>query len=149
GANYQMGKFVLGVETVIQATGQKFSTTSSGGGLTVSESHKIPWFGTTRLRFGVAADQFLIYGTGGVGYGEMRNNYTFSGTVVGSSDSWRVRPAWVVGGGVEGFINRNLTWRLEYLYMDTGTFSDSFFGLPISVKVTDNVFRFGMNYLFR
>ena len=66
---------------------------------------------------------------------------------------------WTVGGGVEGAIPNmsNWTWKLEYLYIDFGTVSgnnvDAFVDLnhyPYSwgTRVTDNIFRGGLNYRF-
>lgn len=150
GANYQMGNMVFGVETDFQASGQSKSSSFSGGGLTVVESDKIPWFGTTRARFGFAADRFLGYVTGGIGYGEFRSDLTFSGTTTGTLSYSTTRTAWVVGGGVEGLMSNNLTWRVEYLHLDTGSFSVlSAGGVNVSARLTDEIVRLGLNYRFR
>ena len=66
---------------------------------------------------------------------------------------------WTLGAGVEGVIGGNWTARLEYLYVDLGKVSGSFAtALPAlgggtittsySSRVTDNIVRVGVNYLF-
>ena len=64
GYNWQSGQFVFGVETDAQLTGAD----DSSGGLKFS----IPWFGTLRGRAGVAVNNMLFYGTGGLAYGSGR-----------------------------------------------------------------------------
>jgi outer membrane immunogenic protein len=56
--------------------------------------------GTARLRGGFAYDRFLVYATGGAAFQDLDN--------VG----------WVVGGGVEYAITRNISAGAEYLYLE-------------------------------
>jgi outer membrane immunogenic protein len=67
GYNRQMGQFVFGVETDIQASGAddtfapyKFSN---------------PWFGTLRGRAGFAINNVMLYGTAGLAYGELKGEF--------------------------------------------------------------------------
>jgi outer membrane immunogenic protein len=60
---------------------------------------------------------------------------------------------WTAGGGVEYAFTPNLTAKVEYLYVDLGTMSCSTScgvatGTPISVSLTENVVRAGINYKF-
>src|SRR5690349_262602 len=64
GYNWQYGQFVLGGETDLQLTGAddtfapwKFSN---------------PWFGTLRARVGYAMNNVLLFGTGGLAYGDLK-----------------------------------------------------------------------------
>jgi len=61
---------------------------------------------------------------------------------------------WTVGGGVEAALWGNWTGKLEYLYIDFGTFNNALIGIvPItpvatSSRVTDQIVRVGLNYRF-
>src|SRR5262245_10929232 len=82
GYNYQSGAWVWGLETDIQASGQKGSTTYSllpVPATTLLAEHKLPWFGTSRVRLGVlATPSFMLYGTGGVAFGQVNDDYTIT-----------------------------------------------------------------------
>ena len=77
----------------------------------------------------------LLYATGGLAYGRIETDYTAgivgSTASLSSSDS-TVKTGWVVGGGVEGALDRNWLLRVDYLYMDFGR-SDSLSGPPRTV----------------
>jgi outer membrane immunogenic protein len=178
GYNWQMQTFVFGLEADIQATGQKgtfnFSTPTvcpppgalalpcvTGNG---SVEQKLPWFGTLRGRLGVTPmASWLLYVTGGLAYGEVDTNATFTtatafagGPVIASvstsASSSTTRTGWVVGGGAEWAISGPWTAKIEYLFMDLGTVSNSFAGLGpftlvnTSSRITDNIVRVGVNY---
>jgi len=59
---------------------------------------------------------------------------------------------WAAGGGLENAINRNWSWKVEYLYLRTGTFSMpvNIFGavVPWGARLGDNIARVGLNYRF-
>lgn len=147
GLNAQFGTWVLGVESDIQLSGQKLSVSGVSGGVAFTETHKIPWFGSTRARAGFTADRMLIYATGGVGYGEVESTITIAG--VGTASSSTTRVGWVAGGGVEALITPAWSWKAEYLYFDTGNFTHTILGIPFRVRAKDNIVRFGVNYRFR
>ncbi len=65
------------------------------------------------------------------------------------------KTGWTVGGGIESVVpNTQVTWKIEYLYLDLGSagvnFNGLVFGLPISnvtsVRFTDNIIRVGLNW---
>ena len=71
-----------------------------------------------------AADRLLIYGTGGLAYGNVSSNsdvlFTSGGdTYVGSSSA--MQAGWTLGAGAEYAFNKNLSVKLEYLYIDLGS----------------------------
>lgn len=153
GYNWQTGNWVWGIESDLQVTGQRATNSGTGFGLTVSETDKLPWFGTTRLRGGFAAGPWLFYGTGGIGYGQIKSEVSFSGVLTGTANSSTTRAAWVAGAGVETAINNsNWTWRVEYLHLDSGTVSNSYTiaGVPMttSMRLTNEVVRTALNYRF-
>jgi outer membrane immunogenic protein len=182
GYNWQFNRnWLLGLEADIQGTGQKgtaalptavavpgfailaLPTTTS----TASLAQKLPWFGTVRARLGIEpTDHWLLYVTGGLAYGEVKSTGTvtastaFPGgpvlaTATATSTANTTRTGWTVGGGVEGVISGPWTAKLEYLYMDLGTFNNAFLGvgpsypaIATSSHVTDNILRVGVNYRF-
>jgi outer membrane immunogenic protein len=112
GYNYQIGSFVIGVETDIQwaDTDQNVNVTFFPAGAPgafvpgVFDNNLSDWFGTVRARAGVAFDRVLIYATGGLAYSD---NST----------------GWVAGGGVEWALPVNwfgssaVTFGLEGLWL--------------------------------
>lgn len=152
GCDLQTGNWVWGIETDFQGTGQKHTDTLVTPGFAVSVTDRIPWFGTVRGRAGVAADNWLFYVTGGYGYGKFTSSATFSGQVAGTLDTSNTHGAWVIGGGIENAIDANWSWKLEYLYLNTGniTSNSTVLGTPITTtsKVSDNIVRVGLNYRF-
>jgi outer membrane immunogenic protein len=173
-------KWVLGVEADMQATGQdgtaSFTDTMVGvvGTTTVplsttvtgSLSQKLPWFGTARLRAGyLARDTWMLYVTGGLAFGEIDTNINANAssvinagqpfgmpvTLTGSNSDTRLGVT--AGGGTEFAISGSWTAKLEYLYIDFGTVTNTFTGTgfpAITAKshVTDNILRAGLNYRF-
>jgi outer membrane immunogenic protein len=130
---------------------------------TVALNQKIDWFGTFRGRLGMTVTPtVLVYATGGLAYGNVKTGALVSGFganglgapvfVAGNFDS--THAGWTVGAGIEGQLFGNWTGKLEYLYMDLGrhtgsaTLLTSFPPLvgAFSSRVTDNVFRAGINY---
>jgi outer membrane immunogenic protein len=175
GYNWQMANWLFGLETDIQGSGERGSSTftcvgcaDSGSNITTSLTQKLDWFGTARARAGIlATPTLLLYGTGGFAYGEVKTGGSITGvnpsgavintTFPGTSST---RAGWTAGAGVEGRIVGNWTWKLEYLYMDLGTVSAGPIATGITVPrrveggasysshFTDNILRVGVNYLF-
>ena len=130
-----------------------------GVGLAVDK--KLEWFGTVRGRLGVlASPTWLLYVTGGLAFGEVQTDavltsITAGGAVVAlAGSSSKTHAGWTIGGGIEGNLGGNWTAKAEYLYMDLGTFDTTvtvpaaLIGANISSRVTDNIFRVGINYHF-
>ena len=148
GVNIQTGRWVWGLEADMQATGQKVSNVYTGSGATITTTERLPWFGTGRVRAGVAVDRWLAYVTGGVGFGQFKSDGSAIGTIVGSYSYSTTRAAWVVGGGVEALIDNRFSWKIEYLHLDSGTITNSSASVDTSVKLTDEILRFGANFKF-
>ena len=63
-----------------------------------------------RGRLGYAYDRYLLYGTGGVAFGDIKN--------AGASTT---RTGWTLGAGIEAALTTNVTGRVEYRYTDLGS----------------------------
>ena len=131
GYNWQFGEFVLGAEADIQLSGAsdtfaawKFSN---------------PWFGTLRGRAGFAMNNILIYGTGGLAFGNVRAevfNLTENHSAAG----------WTLGAGAEIGMTPNWTAKAEFLYVNLNDNRFALTGLPNGYQFS--VFRLGANYKF-
>jgi outer membrane immunogenic protein len=146
GYNWQAGNIVWGVEVDGQASGQKKTWNGTVLGVGWSETDKVPWFATFRGRVGYAADQWLFYVTGGGAYAEGKIDISING--LGSASWSNSHLGWSAGAGIENAINRNWSWKLEYLHFDTGSFSTNILGLPATARLKDDIVRAGVNYRF-
>jgi outer membrane immunogenic protein len=160
GYNWQIANYLAGLEADFDGTGQKGGGTASalfplngtpGGTITAPYSESLSFLGTVRARGGyIIANQFLIYGTGGLAYGRIAGSgsETAPGFNVPASNalgaascvsgvcslgSWSTgvtKVGWVAGAGVEGAAFGNWSWRVEYLHVDLGSANLSFSTLP-------------------
>jgi iron complex outermembrane receptor protein len=154
GANYQMGSLVFGVEgdgDWARASGfGTFTATSlcAGGCLTTNT-----WLSTARGRVGYAFDQFLVYGTAGAAFGNVRASFS-EGAMSGVN-----KTGWAVGAGIEVALGRNWSAKAEYLFVDLGNGScttDCAIAnaagpaiIPnIAVKFDESIVRGGVSYRF-
>ena len=170
GYNWHSGNWLLGLEADIQGSSEHGTATTSvpagfGGTLagtlapsiTLSDQEKLVWFGTARARAGIlATPTWLLYATGGLAYGGIHSNeivttvvpvpagfVAFGATTTATANFNTTRAGYAAGGGVEGVVSGNWTVKLEYLFMDFGTFTNNF---AQSTHVTDNIVRVGLNY---
>ena len=117
---------------------------------------QMPLLGTIRGRLGYAADRWLFYITGGLAYGEVQTNSTFTlpGTGSVTSASETTPMGWTAGVGVEGALWSNWTAKFEYLYFNLGHSRDNFAGIgpfgqiAANSSVTEHVVRAGINPRF-
>ena len=131
GYNWQNGPLVFGLEGDIQA--------SAADDTFAAWKFSNPWFGTVRGRVGYAFNNVLIYGTGGLAFGELRAE-TF-----GLSES-HTNAGWTLGVGAEFGIYQNWTAKVEYLYVDLSSSNFSITGAPNSYQF--GLVRAGVNYHF-
>ena len=111
--------------------------------------------GSLRLRGGYAFDRFLPFITTGISFGSMKLQYNNE-----ANDSYSTsttQTGWVLGGGLEYGVLKNLSVRTEYLYTNYGNAMSM--GLPAISGYTDptgsahanlstNVLRAAVNYRF-
>jgi outer membrane immunogenic protein len=155
-----------------------FNAGGSGFTTCLADQQKLTYFGTARGRVGYATGDFLFYATGGGAWGTVKDNLAFSSTTVianplcpppggvpggscGSAGSFSHNLAgWTVGGGAEMKLwSSNWSAKVEYLYVDLGSYTDSVTQLAGSGPTSsftstttshfrDNIVRAGLNYRF-
>jgi outer membrane immunogenic protein len=181
GFNVQRNNWVYGIEVDGQWTGQKGDTSflcaavpvTAGvclpgltflpaglTGTTLSLEQKLEWFVTLRGRVGVLTQpNTLLYVTGGFAFGQVKASGVLGSALANGqavslafSDS-DVNAGWTVGAGIEHRLFGNWTGKLEYIYLDLGTFNYAVqfattpaIGARISSDVTDHIVRIGLNY---
>jgi outer membrane immunogenic protein len=133
GYNYQVTpSWVVGVEGDASINGAD----GSNGAVKVEN----PWDASARLRAGFAVDRFLVYGTGGLAFGEVKaKDATYS-----DSDT---RVGWTLGGGVEAAVTDHVTTRVEYRYTDLGKNTYDL-TTPTDVESTSNRLTVGLGFKF-
>jgi outer membrane immunogenic protein len=142
GYNYQTGSFVWGLEGDIAWADVKGSVACLGLLSCETENN---WLGTARGRIGYAFDRFLPYITGGGAFGSVKA--TVNPGPLATNDTTRF--GWTVGAGLEYAFMGNWTAKIEYLYVDLGTFDPGFTVPPTtSVSFKENIVRAGLNYKF-
>jgi outer membrane immunogenic protein len=111
---------------------------------------QLDWFGTARLRFGyVPTQRLLVYGTGGLAYGEVQGNLGWSNVFSGATTPryWQgsdsdLRVGWTLGGGAEYALTSAISIRAEYLYLDLGksTVTANYAGLFPATATSAQIF---------
>lgn len=168
GYNFQSGSFVFGIETDIAWSNIDGSDTTNdpltnfpplrGRGRV---SQDLEWLGTVRGRLGYAISNWLLFGTGGLAYGKVDRDFSFSIDIAppitwNDSDS-STETGWTVGGGAEVAFGQ---WSVkgEYLYYDLGdgdtSAQEAQFGLKFDnflesdFETKGHIARIGLNYHF-
>jgi outer membrane immunogenic protein len=171
GYNWQLpSQWLVGLEADLQGSGIKgsdsqtrspafFDATSTG----VTKS--IDWFGTVRGRVGfLATPQWLLYGTGGLAYGQTKSSFTTTDLTTGcvpnatfcaNGASSDVRTGWTAGAGAEAMLAPNWSVKVEYLYVDLGRRSMNIPASTVpaivfstSTPFREQIVRVGLNYHF-
>jgi outer membrane immunogenic protein len=141
GYDWQTGNWVLGGVADFQGSAIKASSNPLvnlprfNANIGEPLSAQINWIGTVRARLGVAQQNWLFYGTGGLAYGQvnstMGNLIPAPGfpTFVMSGSQTSTKVGWVAGAGVEYKFSSNWSAGLEYLYFNLG--SDTVTAIPV------------------
>lgn len=166
GYNYQIhNNFVVGVEADIQgvASGSNSLAYSAPAAVT-NFSRGIDYLGTVRGRLGyLVTPTLLVYGTGGLAYGQTNLNVNYLGApAISLTDVYSdTRVGYAVGGGVEWLFHPGWSAKAEYLYYDLGSASTPGVAYPYttgagaqistaqsSARFDGHVIRAGLNYHF-
>jgi outer membrane immunogenic protein len=158
GANWQIGRFVIGFEGDFDAASINGTFTNSllcsvnGGATCFTHLRDL---GTDRIRAGVDVSGWLLYGTAGIGYGDVNAGQNPCGLTIfgGFSCHEQLRSGWVAGAGVEKMFAPHWSAKLEYLHYDFGNkinYTPATIGGGNSVLVLErgDIIRGGINYKF-
>src|SRR6185437_2131383 len=113
GYNWQWDHVVLGLEG--DAEGADVSRTSAVDPAGDTILTRMDFDASVRGKLGYAFDRVLIYGTGGVAFGDVKTTYVGAGSING------VRVGWTAGGGLAYAITPNWELGAEYRYTDLGS----------------------------
>jgi len=155
GYNWQFGHTLLGVEGDVEGGDlfgrrDKFGTLAGGG---AEFKTRLDFDASVRGKIGYAFDRVLLYGTGGVAFGDVHVPYesgvgcaaNFS---CGTSDTMRV--GWTAGGGLGYAITPRWSANIEYRYTDLGShgFTSVRYGFHDDNSFNYNMVRLGVSYRF-
>jgi len=145
GYNHQLNNVVLGIEGDIEAAHIDGMSTVDGFGATRFFNVTADTLASVRGRVGWTANNWLVYGTGGVAFGHVTT------PPLSQLDGWRT--GWTAGAGAERkFTGAWSNWssRIEYRYTDLGRVSgvDATFGTTDDNKLSFSAVRVGVSYHF-
>jgi outer membrane immunogenic protein len=159
GYNVQSGHLVFGVEADIQGAHISGSASLSllGGDAFAHAISELDWFGTLRGRLGYAANNWLIYATGGFAYGGVKD--TLNVGILGNARTAgrdETRTGYAAGGGMEYKINPSWSLKGEFQFIDLGsdklyTEAHGYYAWAAASLKADhayNTVRVGLNYHF-
>lgn len=139
GYNFQSGQIVWGLETDISYS--DINGTGFSGPFAYTSS--IDWLWTVRGRVGVDMNGWMPYITGGFAMADVEA--TSLDGAFGRSDT---KTGWTIGGGLEVKMDRNWSFKAEYLYVDLGSVRVA---TPTPIKADfdeTHIVRAGINYKF-
>lgn len=162
GIQKQFGQWVFGLESDFNLANLTDTKTASGDlfgsgfvVLGINTKTNLDYVVTARGRIGYAFDQFMPYITGGWAWTRSNTDITanIGGFPVFNYSEKRTHDGWVLGGGIEGKTAiQGLTWKVEYLHMDFGSWNTALqvFGTPVNVsrELEVDVIRAGLNFKF-
>ena len=153
GLNLQADAFVFGVEADGDWTNLIGNGSSANGYCSLATvgatcETKSPIFATLRARFGYAFGRVLVYGTGGVADAKVQAGFNPPASF-DSADNF----GWTGGAGIEFAFADNWTAKVEYLYAGLGTMTCNTAAncgnsVPVTVSLSENIVRAGINYKF-
>jgi outer membrane immunogenic protein len=124
GCNYELGRFVFGLEGDWSAANLKasYSFTDPAAADSASFSSKVDSLASIRGRFGIAEDRVFLYATMGWGWAKFKYSYALNdsdtGTAAGSFST--TADGIVLGAGVNYALTDWLILRAEYLHYAFG-----------------------------
>jgi outer membrane immunogenic protein len=153
GVDIQTGALVVGVLGDLMA-GKITANVADFGGGGSDVSANIDWLGTVRGRVGMAFNNLLVYGTGGVAFAHVNATVTnLAPGDLGSGSTSVQHTGWTAGLGAELALTSNVSMYAEWLYADYGTqnyhFQDAAGTLDADTHLKSNSVLFGVNLRFR
>jgi opacity protein-like surface antigen len=168
GYNWQNGRWLAGIEGDVSYLHLNFDPkigvpfVNNNNTAVINSYNNANWVSTVRPRVGWAANDWLIYATGGPAL--TRYDDRFSVNVVSpfgatnffqSSALEKIRLGYAVGGGVEHAIDNNFSLRAEYLHLGFGRATAMLLQSSTPTQIVTqsadlraDIIRFGLNYRF-
>jgi outer membrane immunogenic protein len=155
GYNWQLTNVVLGVEGDLTFGSQTRSVSNilTRGNPAGVFNARLSTLGTIRGRLGWAFDRFLVYGTGGVAFASLKDDFSDPPLSITAAPKTNVT-GWVAGGGVEYAVTGNWTVKAEYLHVGFANRTTSVTPFPptptyaFAFKDSFDIGRLGLNYKF-
>ena len=144
GYNYQVGSIVWGIEGDWDWSNVKATVACAPLVNCTTENN---WLATIRGRLGYAFDRWLPYITGGGAYGRVTAKIDVPPVGFAASSS-SDQLGWTVGVGLEYAFLSNWSAKIEYLYVDLGSFNSAPVAPVNNVSFKENIVRAGLNYKF-
>jgi opacity protein-like surface antigen len=156
GYNYQVGKWVFGLEgdaSWTNAHGTRPCPTDFFHNCEVD----INWLSTVTGRVGYAWDRLLIYAKGGavIAQGQAQSicNTNSRPTIIPltgcpSQNDSKTAAGWTAGLGYEFGLTRNLSARGEIMYFDLGSDDRNLAGIPTDLQRSGFISTVGLHYRF-
>ncbi len=147
GYNSQVGRFVLGVEADLEASG---ISGSGYGSFSAIQTSSIDWLGSMRGRVGVTAGSSLLYLTAGLAYGSVSVDQHGINAISPFTNDSQMKTGWTAGGGIEHAFGPKVSVRLEYRYIDLGSlvYTNSTLGMRETSDLTAHTMRAGLSFKF-
>jgi outer membrane immunogenic protein len=142
GYNFQMGQFVVGIET--DAAWSDVNHTETIFSI-VTAQDKFQSFGSVTARGGIAVNNLLIYGKGGYAWTDNQISATAFGLTLSES---HFHNGWTIGGGIEyAFAG---PWSVKGEYMFARYLSQTYLAAAggVTLAADLNTFKAGINYRF-
>jgi opacity protein-like surface antigen len=132
GGNYQLGRFVVGIEGDWQKSNLTGNNQELGGDTAVANWPAVtgtfpggPFALATTIkddesvrgRLGFTFDRFLVFGTGGFAWGDPSNAYALVGSAAFVANGGN-SSGWMSGAGLDYALTDNVFGRIEYRYTD-------------------------------
>jgi outer membrane immunogenic protein len=173
GYNKQFDSLVAGIEADLSYADlddakSETGATFIGGNFQTGLETRLNWLGTIRGRLGLlAADNLLLYSTGGVAFSDAKTKLTATNTfpppggcVGGAPYCTNAASAtssigWTLGAGVEYALTPRWNMKAEYLHLDFGSERVTAVDantpggeITATAKVRVDIVRLGLNYRF-
>ena len=150
GCNYQLGRFVVGLESEAWGAFLKTQNNLAFENFAQKATTTNPWNFATAARAGIAIDQFLIYMKGGVVWGSFR--YNFSNTEGFAQSGSAINTGFLLGLGFEYMLSRDWTLKVEsdviLFTANNVNLADTEGGSRQTLSATQFIFKVGGNYRF-
>ena len=126
--------------------------------ITVTQSQKTDWLWTLRPKIGWETGRWLLYATGGLAVGDVKQAVSYADNRVPANaaafSNSSTKVGWVAGVGAGYALSSNWAIKAEWLYTDLGTVSSAaatpngYAVIGASGKIQSNIVRVGVDYRF-